>query len=106
MADLVKVELEDGSTVYFESADGGLVCPRGRGEPEVVDAGKLGDRLQQIAKAAGEVANSMRSTLAADGMQLQFGVKVTGEAGVWCFSRVSGEGSISVTLTWKSSPSP
>jgi hypothetical protein len=58
MADLVRYELEDGSTVYFESAEGSLVSLRG------------------------------------------------GEPGLWLFSRVSGEGSISVTLTWKNPPSP
>jgi hypothetical protein len=42
----------------------------------------------------------------ADAMQLQFGIKVTGEAGLWFFSKVSGEGSISVTLTWTKPPSP
>jgi hypothetical protein len=103
MADLVRYELDDGSTVYFESADGNLVSLRG-GEPEVVDAGTLGRRLQHIAKAAGEIADSMRSTLTADDMQLQFGVKVAGEAGLWFFSKVSGEGSISVTLTWRTPP--
>jgi Trypsin-co-occurring domain 1 len=106
VAHLVRFELEDGSTVDFETADGNLVSPRGRAEPEVVDAGKLSNRFQHIARAAGEIAHSMRSTLAADGLQLQFSVKVTGEAGMWCFSKVSGEGSISVTLTWNGSPSP
>jgi hypothetical protein len=104
MADLVRYELDDGSTVYFESAEGSLVSHRGGGEPEIVDAGRLGTRLQQIARAAGEVASSMRSAVAAERMQLQFGVKVTGEAGLWFFSKVSGEGSISVTLTWKNPP--
>jgi Trypsin-co-occurring domain 1 len=105
VADLVRYELDDGSTIYFESADGSLVSLRG-GEPEIVDAGRLGKRLQHIAKAAGEIADSMRSTLTADDMQLQFGVKVASEAGIWFFSKVSGEGSISVTLTWRKQPSP
>jgi hypothetical protein len=105
MADLVRYELEDGSTVYFESAEGSLVSLRG-GEPEIIDAGRLGTRLQHIARAAGDVAGSIRSTVTADAMQLQFGIKVTGEAGLWFFSKVSGEGSISVTLTWTKPPSP
>jgi hypothetical protein len=45
------------------------------GEPEIVDAGTLGTRPQHIARAAGEVAGSMRSAGAADGMQLQYGDK-------------------------------
>jgi hypothetical protein len=52
-----------------------------------VDAGRLGTRLQHIARAAGQVANSMRSTWPRTGRQLQFGVKVTGEVGFWFFSK-------------------
>ena len=74
MADLVRYELEDGSTAYFKSTEGSLVTQRG-GEPEIVDAGTLGTRPQHIARAAGEVAGSMRSAGAADGMQLQYGDK-------------------------------
>jgi Trypsin-co-occurring domain 1 len=101
----VKFQLEDGSTVYF-AAEGNLVSFRGREELAVIDAGKLGDRLEQIAKAAGEVATSMRSTLATDGMQVHLGVKVTGEADPWWFSTNSGERTIAAMLTWKNSPPP
>ena len=48
MADFVKYELEDGSEVFFESAEASLVSLRG-GSADVVDAGKLGDRLSHIA---------------------------------------------------------
>jgi hypothetical protein len=58
----------------------------------IVDAGKLGDRLPQIAKVSGQVAHSMRSTLTSDEIQLQFGVRITGEAGFWFSAKVSGEG--------------
>jgi hypothetical protein len=51
MADLVRYELEEGSTVYFESAEGSLGSHHG-GEPEMVDAGRLGARLHHIASAA------------------------------------------------------
>jgi Trypsin-co-occurring domain 1 len=67
---------------------------------------RLGKRLQHIAQAVGEVADSMRSTLTADGTQPQFGVKVAGEAGIWFFSKATGEGSIFVTLIWTKPPPP
>ena len=51
MADFVKYQLEDGSEVFFESAEASLVSLRG-GAADVVDAGKLGDRLSNIAAAA------------------------------------------------------
>ena len=48
MADFVKYELDDNSEVFFESAEGSLASLRS-GDADVVDAGKLGDRLSNIA---------------------------------------------------------
>lgn len=46
VADPVKYELGAARPSTFESADGSLISLRG-GEPESIDAGKLGTRLQQ-----------------------------------------------------------
>jgi hypothetical protein len=106
MADLVRYELEDGSTVHFRIRRKQAALHYGSGEPEIIDAGRRGTGLQHIARTATEVADSIRSAVPADGMHLPFGVKVTGEAGLWFFSKVSGEDSIWVTLIWKKPPSP
>jgi hypothetical protein len=100
MADFVKYELEDGSEVFFESAEASLVSLRG-GDAEVVDAGKLGDRLSHIAAAADQVSKGLRERLAPEEIELEFGVKISGEVGWWFFAKASGEASINVTLTWK-----
>jgi hypothetical protein len=100
MADFVKYELDDGSEVYFESAEASLVSLRG-GDAEVTDAGKLGDRLSHIAAAAEQVSKELRKRLAPEEIALQFGVKMSGEVGWWFFAKASGEASINVTLTWK-----
>src|SRR5215472_7093361 len=100
MADFVKYELDDGSEVYFESAEASLVSLRG-GDAEVTDAGKLGDRLSHIGAAADQLSKELRERLAPEEIALQFGVKMSGEVGWWFFAKASGEASINVTLTWK-----
>jgi len=100
MADFVKYQLDDGSEVYFESAEASLVSMRG-GDAEVVDAGQLGDRLRNIATAADQVSKGLRERLEPEEIELEFGVKISGEVGWWFFAKASGEASINVTLTWK-----
>jgi hypothetical protein len=100
MPDFVRYELEDGSEVFFESAEGSLVSGRG-GSADVVDAGKLGDRLRPIAAAADEVSKGLRERLAPEEIELEFGVRVSGEVSWWFFAKVNGEASINVKLIWR-----
>ena len=100
MADFVRYELEDGSEVFFESAEASLVSLRG-GSADVVDAGKLGDRLGHIAAAADEVSKGLRERLAPEEIHLEFGVKVSGEVSWWFFAKANGEASMNVKLTWR-----
>jgi Trypsin-co-occurring domain 1 len=100
MADFVRYELADGSEVFFESAEGSLVSLRG-GSPDVVDAGRLGDRLRHIAAAADEVSKGLRERLAPEEIELEFGVKVSGEVNWWFFAKANGEASMNVKLTWR-----
>jgi hypothetical protein len=100
MADFVKYQLDDGSEVFFESAEGSLVALRG-GDADVVAEGKLGDRLSTIADAAEQVSKGLRERLAPEEIELEFGVKVSGEVGWWFFAKASGEAAINVTLTWR-----
>jgi hypothetical protein len=100
MAEFVKYQLDDGSEVYFESAEASLVSLRG-GDAEVKDAGKLGDRLSNIAAAADQVSKGLRERLEPEEIELEFGVKISGEVGWWFFAKASGEASINVTLTWR-----
>jgi len=57
MADFVRYQLDDGSEVFFESAEAPLVSQRDGGA-DVVDAVKLGERLTHV--AAEEVSRDMR----------------------------------------------
>jgi hypothetical protein len=99
MAEFVRFTLDDGSEVLFESAESDLVAPRGRGESDMVPGGRLTERLQGVAEAAEQVAESLRSRLAPDEVSLEFGLKVSGEVS-WFFAKSQGEGTIKVTLKW------
>ena len=43
----------------------------------------------------------MRERLEPEEIELEFGVKVSGEVGWWFIAKASGEASINVTLTWR-----
>lgn len=99
MAEFVQFKLNDGSVVVFESAESDLVAQHG-GQPEVRDGGRLTARLQGVAEAAEQVAGSLRSRLIPDEVNLEFGLKVSGEMNWWFFAKAATEGTIKVTLKW------
>lgn len=90
MAEFVKFVLDDGSEVFFASAEGDLVTQHG-GEADVADWGRLSARLESVAEAASEVAGPLRSRLVPDEVALEFGLKVSGEVSSW-FSPEPGGG--------------
>ena len=99
MSEFVRFTLDDGSEVMFESAESDLVALHG-GQPSVRDGGRLTERLHAVAEAAEEIAGSLRSRLAPDEVDLEFGLKVSGEVNWWFFAKSQGEGTIKVTLKW------
>ncbi len=102
MAEFVKFVLDDGSEVFFESAESDLVALHG-GEADIADGGRLGTRLEAVAEAASQVAGSLRSRLAPDEVSLEFGLKVSGEVNWWFFAKSQAEGTIKVTVHWRRS---
>jgi hypothetical protein len=99
VAEFVKFVLDDGSEVFFESAESDLVALHG-GEAGVADGGQLSVRLEPVAEAASQVAESLRSRLTPDEVALEFGLKVSGEVNWWFFAKSQAEGTIKVTLNW------
>lgn len=100
MAEFVKFALDDGSEVFFESAESDLVELHS-GEIDVADGGQLNTRLESVSEAASQVAQSLRSRLAPDEVALEFGLKVSGEVNWWFFAKSQAEGTIKVTLNWR-----
>ena len=99
VAEFVRFTLDDGSDVMFESAESDLVALHG-GQPVVREGGKLTERLRTVAEAAQQIAASLRSRLAPDEVNLEFGLKISGEVNWWFFAKSSAEGTTKVTLKW------
>jgi NTP-dependent ternary system trypsin peptidase co-occuring protein len=100
MTEFVKFILDNGSEVYFESAESDLVALHS-GEVDVTDGGRLQARLESVAEAASQVAESLRSRVTPETLALEFGLKVAGEVNWWFFAKNQAEGTIKVTLTWQ-----
>ena len=99
MSEFVKFELDDGTEVFFESAESDLIAQH-TGAPEVSDGGRLRGRLEGVASAAEQVSTSLRSRLAPEEVTLEFGVKIGGEVNWWFFAKNQAEATIKVTLKW------
>lgn len=100
MADLVRFELEDGTSVLFEAADGGVVRVGGS---DAVDGGNLHEKLAAAARTAQAVSAALREKVSPDELSLELGLKVSGQAR-WFVAQTQAEGSLKVTLKWRNAP--
>ena len=100
MADFVKVVLDDGTEVVFQSAESDLVRPHG-GPPVVERYEAAMDALGAMAHATHRVARSFAEKMKPDELALEIGVGLSGEVG-WFFAKSEVEATLTMTLTWKS----
>jgi NTP-dependent ternary system trypsin peptidase co-occuring protein len=102
VARFVAFTLKDGETqMMFEAAESDQAALPGEpGEKEPVSpGGRLTERLQVAAEAAREVAESLRSQLAPDEVNLEFGLQISGEVS-WFFAKAQSQSTIKVSLKW------
>lgn len=99
MAEFVRFELEDGTSVLVETEETGLVKRHG-GDADPIEGGALGDKLVGAAETAEMVSKTLRQRLAPDELTLELGLKVSGQAN-WFVAKAQTEGNIKVTLKWK-----
>jgi len=100
VAQFVRYVLENGTEVFFESAEADDLVRQHGGDVAPADGGRLQGRLEAIAAAAEEVSSSLRSRLQPEEVTLEFGVKVSGEVHWWFFAKNEAEAAIKVTLKW------
>lgn len=100
MTEVVRFGLAEGSAVLVEVDDNSLGIERvSRGRDGVVEAG------HQLTEALGSVRDAARAsmevlqTLSPGRIELEFGVKLAGEAGA-IIAKTAAEGHFTVTLTW------
>ena len=106
MTELVRFGLEDGASVLVETDDASSGLERvSRTNDGVVEAGRrLTEALASVREAARESIAVLRA-LSPDECELEFGVKLAGEAGA-VIARTSAEGHFTVKLSWARGHSP
>jgi Trypsin-co-occurring domain 1 len=100
MSEIVRFDLKDGAGVLVEVDDDPTGIVRAsRGQDGVLEAGRrLTDALASVRDAAGQSISVLRS-LGPDGLELEFGVKLTAEAGA-VIAKTAAEGHFTVKLSW------
>jgi hypothetical protein len=95
---LVTYVAGDDQTVLFE------IDPVPGFEPAGVDdvLGRVRDAIDPAITAAREVLERIKS-LSPDGVDLKFGIKVSGQAN-WVVAKAATEGNFEVTLSWRPEP--
>ena len=93
---IVKYQLDDSTMVGFEFNPGPGWHQAGTKEL----AGQVRKAVTPAMEAAKTVLEQAKE-IAPSGIELKFGIKVTGEAN-WVVARAATEGSFEVTLTWES----
>jgi len=95
VSEVVKYTVDDGTEVRFE-------IDQAEGFHKAGAKGVLGrvqDAVRPAVDAAGAVLDQVKE-LRPDGVEVRFGVKVSGEAS-WLVARAASEGSFEITLTWR-----
>lgn len=107
MATYVKFQLEDGTIVYVETADSpkgssGLI-PAGRGEHAEPAVTSFDKSIEAIRKMAGVMIKNLREgfTNEPDEVQVNFGLKASGDLGNLFVARGGAEANYNVMLRWR-----
>jgi NTP-dependent ternary system trypsin peptidase co-occuring protein len=104
VAEFVRFELEDGTSVLVETAESDLVRQHAS-DQKPTEGGVLGDKLVGAAETAEVVSKTLRQRLSPDELTLELGLKVSGQAN-WFVAKAQTEGTIKVTLKWKHDTPP
>ena len=91
---IVKYQLDDSTVVGFEFEPGPGFHQAGAKE----FVGQVSKAVEPAVEAAKAVLEKVKE-IKPDGVEVKFGVKVTGEAS-WVVAKASTEGSFEITLTW------
>lgn len=91
----VSYELGDGTKVRFDTDP--VAGWRQVGAEEVI--GRIDDAVAPLVAGASVVLGKLK-TIQPDGIELKFGVKVSGTAN-WVVAKAATEANFEVTLTWK-----
>lgn len=94
---VVRYQVDESTVVGFEVEPGSGWHQAGAKEV----AGRVREAVEPAIEAAKVVLEKVKDAKP-DGVEVKFGIKVTGEAN-WIVARAATEGSFEVTLTWSPS---
>jgi len=102
MTRLIRVPLEDGTSVVVEEADPGGVVRAGKPGEVVAQAERtLESSLDSVRRAAAAVIDSLREAeQAIEAVDVELGIKLAAQAGV-VIANASTEANFRVTLHWR-----
>ena len=102
MATYIEYELEDGTTVLIESSEPetGVVRAGAKGGISTVPAKKKFEEALTGIKPWATAVRRQLNDLMADEVEVTFGIKAIGEAGIFAVGKVGGEANYEVTLKW------
>lgn len=105
MAQLLELNIQDGSTVLVEVEEvaSGPVTRSGRAQSAVIEAGaSLEQVLGKLGPTLGSVVRQVRDTVdRPDEVQIEFAVKLSTDANV-IIARAGGEANFRIALKWSS----
>ncbi len=102
MATYIEYTLEDGSTLLIEtdeSTEGAIKAADGSGNVFIKAGTKLQDALASIRESVVTLQQGL-SDLQAHDIEVTFGIKTVGEAGLFAVCKVGAEVNYEVKLTW------
>jgi hypothetical protein len=100
MAEIVRFTAAEGASVLVEADDDAFGVERvGRGADGTIEANERLDRALGSARATIKSALAALGGLGFEELELEFGVKLTAEAGA-LIARSSAEGHLTVTARW------
>lgn len=103
MAPYVEYPLEDGSTVLIEidgATDGKMIKASNKDKERVKSKLSFKQAFDSVKSSITEVLDQLDS-LKVEEAEIKFGLKTTGEVGVFAVGKVGSEVNYEVTLKWK-----
>ena len=105
MSTYIEYPLDDGTTLLIEAAEepgGGMVKAGRDADGNLIKrAGMTFQEALAGVKASARLLRQQLSELRADEVEVTFGLKAVGEAGVFGISKVGAEASYQVRLKWR-----
>ena len=101
---LIKFKLDDGTEIYVESEEtslgGGLTKTSKKNKDNIVEADeKFETLIEKIKPVSKLIMNSLKDFNTPDDIELSFGVKFGGKAGI-IFASVDSEATFNLKLKW------